>query len=149
MSANRYVSDVKVIQQNVEVVFNYLSNFENLSRYLTDDLLAGITEKVPQIKVRNFTSDRDACRFEVGGMGAAEIRIVERKPFTTIKIENSGGLPVELKCWIQLLPLDAYQSKMRLTVDAEMSMMIKMMVGNKLEKGVEQLASTLAKLPYR
>jgi carbon monoxide dehydrogenase subunit G len=149
MGANRYVSEVKFIQHNVEVVFNYLSNFENLSRYLTDDLLAGITEKVPQITVRNFSSDRDSCRFEVGGFGASEIRITERTPYTTIKIENSGGLPVDLKCWIQLLPLDTYQSKMRLTVDAEMNMMIKMMVGNKLEKGVEQLASTLAKLPYQ
>lgn len=30
-----------------------------------------------------------------------------------------------------------------------MSMMIKMMAGNKLEEGINQLAETLSKLPYR
>jgi hypothetical protein len=38
---------------------------------------------------------------------------------------------------------------MRLTLHAEMSMMIKMMAGSKLEEGINQLADTLSKLPYK
>ena len=82
-------------------------------------------------------------------MGLAEIRIVNRDPFKTIKIESSGSLPLSFTFWIQLIPVDSFKTKMRLTLHAELSMMIKMMVGNKLEEGINQLAETLTKLPYK
>ena len=130
-------------------MFNYLSNFENLSQYVNEGLLSKINESVPQITVSNFESDADSCRFNISGMGQAEIRIIEREPAKTIKISSSGGLPIGITFWIQLLPESPYQSKMRLTLHAEMSMMIKMMVNKKLEDGINQLADMLTRLPYR
>ena len=131
------------------MVFNYHSNFENLSAYLNQGLIEKITEQVPQIKITNFESDHDSCRFNITGLGLAEIRIKNRDPFKQIKIESSGGLPLSFTFWIQLLPVDAFQTKMRLTLFAEMSLVIKMMVGNKLGEGLNKLADTLAKLPYQ
>ena len=125
MGLNKYTSEVKLINHNQQIVFNYLSNFENLGTYLNSGLIEKITEKVPQIK------------------------IVNREPFKTIKIESSGGLPLSFTFWIQLLTVDETRTKMRLTLHAEMSVMIKMMAGNKLEEGLNQLAETLAKLPYQ
>ena len=149
MALNKYVSEVKVIEQNQQVVFNYLSNFENLSTYLNSGLIEKITEKVPQIKITDFESDRDSCKFNITGLGLAEIKIVNREPFKTIKVESSGGLPLSFTFWIQLMPVTEYQTKMRLTLHAEMSMMIKMMAGSKLQEGINQLADTLSKLPYQ
>ena len=149
MSLNKYVSDVKLVDQNQQVVFNFLSNFENLSTYLNSGLIEKITEKVPQIKITDFESDKDSCKFKITGIGLAEIKIVNREPFKTIKVESSGGLPVSFTFWIQLLPVDQYQTKMRLTLHVEMSMMIKMMAGDKLKEGINQLADTLSKLPYQ
>ena len=146
MSLNKYVSDVKTIDHNEQVVFNYLSNFENLSDYLN----SGLVEKInKQIKITDFNSDQDSCKFKITGFGVAEIRIVKREPFKTIKVESSGGLPLSLTFWIQLLPVDNFKTKMRLTLHAELSMMIKMMAGNKLQDGINQLAETLSKLPYK
>jgi carbon monoxide dehydrogenase subunit G len=82
-------------------------------------------------------------------MGVAKIQIVKREPFKTIKAESSGGLPLSFTFWIQLLPLNAHETKMRLTLHADLSMMIKMMVGNKLDEGINQLADTLSTLPYK
>ncbi len=149
MGLNKYTSDVKVIEHNEQVVFNYLSNFENLSAYLNSGLIEKITEKIPQVKITDFHSDQDSCKFKITGFGVAEIRIVKREPFKTIKVESSGGLPLSFTFWIQLFPVDAYKTKMRFTLHAEMSMMIKMMAGNKLEEGINQLAETLSKLPYQ
>ncbi|MDX8338363.1 hypothetical protein SLH46_04150 [Draconibacterium sp. IB214405] len=149
MAVNKYTSEVKVIDHNQQIVFNYLSNFENLSTYLNSGLIEKITEKVPQIKITDFESDRDSCKFNITGLGLAEIKIVNREPFKTIKVESSGGLPLSFTFWIQLLPVDEYKTKMRLTLHAEMSMMIKMMAGSKLEEGINQLADTLSKLPYQ
>ena len=149
MGVSKYTSEVKVIDHNQQIVFNYLSNFENLAKYLNSGLIEKITEKVPQIKITDFQSDRDSCKFNITGIGLAEIKIVNRDPFKTIKVESSGGLPLSFIFWIQLLPVDEYKTKMRLTLHAEMSMMIKMMAGSKLEEGINHLADTLSKLPYQ
>ncbi len=149
MSLNKYRSDVKLISHNQQVVFNYLANFENLSGYLNSGLIEKITEKIPQIRITDFQSDQDSCKFNITGLGVAEIKIVNRDPFKTIKVESSGGLPLSFVFWIQLIPVDQFQTKLRLTLHAEMSMMIKMMAASKLEEGINQLADTLSKLPYQ
>ena len=149
MSLNKYRSDVKLIDHNQQVIFNYLSNFNNLSEYLNSGLIEKITEKIPQIKITNFQSDQDSCKFNITGLGVAEIKIVNREPFSTIKVESSGGLPLSFTFWIQLIPVNQFQTKLRLTLHAEMSMMIKMMAGSKLEEGIDNLADTLSKLPYQ
>lgn len=148
MSINKYVSEVKLIDHNQQIVFDYLSNFENLSEYLNSGLIEKITKQIPQVKITNFESDRDSCKFNITGMGVAKIRIVNSEPFKTIKVKSSGGLPVSFTFWIQLLPVTPQQTKMRLTLHVEMSAMIKMMAGNKLEEGINQLAETLSNLPY-
>lgn len=149
MSVSKYVSDIKIVNHNQETIFSYLSNFENLSKYVNEGLLSKMTEQVPQIQISNFESDADSCRFEISGMGLTEIRVIERDPFKTIKISSSGSMPVGIVFWIQLLPVTAYETKLRLTLDAEMSMMIKMMVNSKLEEGINRLAEMLAALPYK
>jgi carbon monoxide dehydrogenase subunit G len=145
----KYISDVKLIEHNQQIIFEYLSNFENLSEYLNSGLIEKITKQVPQVKITDFESDRDSCKFNITGMGVAKIRIVNREPFKTIKVESSGGLPLSFTFWIQLLAVTPHQTKMRLTLHADMNMMIKMMAGNKLAEGINQLAETLSKLPYK
>jgi hypothetical protein len=149
MSSTRYVSDIKVVNNNQEIIYNYLSNFENLSKYVNDDLLAKMSQQIPQIQISNFESDADSCRFRIKEMGQTEIRIIEREPCKTIKISSSGSIPVGINFWIQLLPVTVYETKLRLTLDAEMSMMIKMLVNKKLEEGINKLADTLAMLPFK
>ena len=149
MSIQKYVSEIKYIDHNQEVVYNYLSNFEHLSRYINEGLLSKLNEQVPQIRISDFESDQDSCRFQVSGMGKAEVRIIEREPARIVKISSPGGLPIGITFWIQLLPVTPYQTKMRLTLHADMSIMIKMMVNKKLEEGINQVADMLTKLPYR
>lgn len=148
MSTQKYISDTKLIHHSNELVYNYLSNFENLAGYMNSGLLEKITEQVPQIKITDFYSDRDTCKFSITGLGSAEIKIVNREPLKTIKVESSGGLPMNIIFWIQLLPEDENTTKMRLTLQTEMGILIKMMVGDKLEQGINNFADILAQLPY-
>ncbi len=149
MSISKYISDTKYIGHNQEIIFNYLSNFENLAKFINGGLLEKISEQIPQIKITDFESDYDSCRFNISGMGQAEFKVIKREPHQTIKVASSGSLPVGITFWVQLLPINAYQTKMRLTLHAEMSMMIKMMAGKKLEEGVNRMADMLAQLPYQ
>jgi len=145
----KYISDVKLIDHNQQIVFEHLANFENLAEYLNSGLIEKITKQVPQVKITDFKSDRDSCKFNITGMGVAKIQIVNREPFKTIKVESSGGLPLSFTFWVQLLPVTPQQTKMRLTLHADMNMMIKMMAGDRLQGGINQLAETLSKLPYK
>jgi carbon monoxide dehydrogenase subunit G len=148
MAISKYVSDVKQIPHNQEVVFQYLSDFRNLSEYLNQNLFESISRQIPQIKISQLESDRDSCRFQLSGVGLAGIQIVKRDPFQTIKIESSEGLPVSITLWIQLLPGKEGGTKMRLTLHADMSMMLKIMADKKLAEGINTLADTMAGLPY-
>jgi hypothetical protein len=148
MAISKYVSETKFIDHNQEIVYNYLSNFENLTKYVNEGLLQKVTEQIPQVKISGFESDCDSCRFQITGAGEAEMRIIERKAFKCIKIVSGGRLPLNITFWIQLLPVGACKCKMRLTLHADMNMMIKMMVNKKLEEGVNHLAEVLACLPY-
>jgi len=148
MSISKYVSNVKVIDHNIEVIYNYLSDFGNLAAYFNQDILDVLSAKIPHFEIRDFVSDADSCRFSIGGMGNAEIRVVERSPFNTLKLEGQGSFPVSVKFWIQLLPVEENKTKMRLTLHADMGMVLKMAVGSKLEKGIDQLADALSLLPY-
>jgi len=149
MSKERYISDVKTIGYPQEIVYNYLSSFENLSKHLNEGLLGKISQQVPQIKIVNLKSDADSCSFSIPGLGDAEIRITDRDPFKTVKIESYGGLPVGITLWVQLLEQDTEQTKIRLTLDAELSLMLKAMLGNRLHEGLNGLTELLTKLPYK
>ena len=58
MSSTKYISDVKIVKQNQEIVFNYLSNFENLSKYVNEGLLTKLTEQGIVIRRTNANDHR-------------------------------------------------------------------------------------------
>jgi carbon monoxide dehydrogenase subunit G len=50
--------------------------------------------------------------------------------------------------WIQILPVDENNSKMKVTVKADIPFMLKAMVSGPLQDGVEKVADALAQIPY-
>lgn len=55
---------------------------------------------------------------------------------------------LNFQVWIQLLVNGPYDTRLRITAEAELNMMMKMLLKGKLEKGINQLAEGLAKIPY-
>ncbi|MDA3928721.1 MAG: hypothetical protein PF541_07150 [Prolixibacteraceae bacterium] len=149
MSANKYVSDVKTINHNNEVVYNYLSDFNKLGLLLNEHTLAQLSQQIPNGSIDDFGSDSDSCHFTISSMGEAGFRIIERDTPKMIKITGEGKIPFELYLWIQVLPLTPYQCKIRLTIHANMNMMIKMVAGKKLKEGINKLADALTQIPYQ
>ncbi|MCL1822396.1 MAG: hypothetical protein FWG22_06195, partial [Prolixibacteraceae bacterium] len=100
MGISKYVSETKYIYQDNEVIFSYISNFENLSKYITSELLEKAAASMPKMQITDFESDVDSCRFTISGMGQSEIRIVEREPYKNIKIKSGGQIPIDITMWI-------------------------------------------------
>ena len=131
-----YESDIKAISSSEEVVFGILSDLNNLKK-LQENLPA--TEKAKDIQF-----DTDSCSFVVDGFGKMGFRVIEREPFKTIKFDSEGA-PVQINVWIQLKATSENETAMKITLKAELPMMIKMMVDKKLKEGINMVADMVAK----
>jgi len=148
MSISKFTSDVKIIHHNQEVVYNYLSDFNKLGAYFNEYTLAQLSQQLPSIKITGVKCDTDSCTFLLSNNKEGGIRIIDREFAKTVKMTGSGQIPFELFIWIQILPVNANQSKLRVTLHAELNMMLKMMAGKKLKEGVDKIADALALIPY-
>ena len=81
-------------------------------------------------------------------IGKLTLQIIEREENKCVKFQAADA-PIDANLWIQVLPVSAGGSKMRVTLKAELNMMMKMMIGSKLEQGVDKMADMLATLPYQ
>jgi carbon monoxide dehydrogenase subunit G len=126
----KYQSKQVQINRPDWMVYNLLSDFNNFT-----PLLAG--------KVDNWTVDGETCSFTVKGF-ALTLRMIERTAYTTVKISGEDGSPFSFVFWIQLVKVDGNDTRMRLTLHAELNLMMKMMIGKKLEQGLDQIAGLVA-----
>ena len=130
-----YESDIKAISSNEEVVFGILSDLRNLEKVKENPSLKD--------KAQDLEFDSDSCSFVVEGFGKMGFRVLEREPFKTIKLVSVNA-PVEVSVWIQLKAAAENDTRMKLTVKADLPMMIKMMVDKKLKEGVNSIADLIA-----
>lgn len=136
-----YKSGIKAINAPRERVFNTLSDLNNLK---------GLTNMLPQEhkdKMSIEVVSADECIFDIQGAGKVKLLIVEREQDKTIKFEAQSS-PIPLKMWIQLLEPNPNDTRLRLTLHTELNFFIRKMIGNKLEKGVDQIATMLSAIPY-
>ncbi len=133
-----FVSEIKAIPQNEDRIFAMLSDLSNLER---------VKDRIPQDKIKNFEFDSDSCSFAVNPVGKITFQIVEREPNKTIKFTTTKS-PVPLLLWIQLKQVAEMDTRMRLTVRAELNPFIQQMVSKPLQEALDKIATVLASLPY-
>ncbi len=129
----KYESKQQRILRPAETIFNRISRFDTLTPALQD-------------KVEAWHADADSCSFKIKGFSAA-LRIVERTPHKTIKIQpdSENGIPVDFTMWIQLHPVSDTETRLRIVLHADLNMMMRMMIGGKLQEGVDRMAEGIAK----
>jgi hypothetical protein len=132
-----YTSAIQQIPFSAERIFSKLSNLNNLES--VKPMLDG--------KVKDFTFDADSCQFKIDPVGLIGIRILEREPYKTIKLESVKS-PIEFTGWIQLQEIAPDDTRLKLTLRANIPIFLKAMVSSKLENGITAMAEILAKLPY-
>ena len=131
-----------------------LSNLQNVKQKLDNpELVAKLKEQADGDQVekmipvlKSLTSDTDSVSVSVPPVGNLTLRVVEREE-KCIKyaLEN---VPINANLWIQLLPIDANSCKMKVTIGADLNLIMRGMLGGKLEKGAEGIANMLSRMPY-
>ena len=131
-------SEIKTIPYNQENIYLVLSNLENLER---------IKDKISYDKVKDFTVDVDSCSFSVSPIGNVKISIIEREVPKTIKFAADES-PVKVNMWIQLVAVNEQETKLKLTVKADLNPFLKPMLSKPLQDGIDKIADVLATIPY-
>jgi hypothetical protein len=134
----KFESSVKQIPYPVEDVYRNISDLSNLER---------VRDRVPEDKLNSFSFDSDSVSVNVSPVGDLKLRIIEREENKCVKFETEQS-PLAFNLWIQVLPVSDTESKMKVTVKADIPFMLKGMVSGPLQDGVEKIADALSQIPY-
>jgi len=134
----KFESSVKQIPYPVENVYRNISDLSNLER---------VRDRIPEDKLQDFQFDSDSVQVSVAPVGTIKLRIIEREENKCVKFETEQS-PLPFNLWIQVLPVSETESKMKVTVKADIPFMLKGMVSGPLQDGVEKIADALAQIPY-
>ncbi|RUT79418.1 hypothetical protein [Ancylomarina longa] len=158
MATTKIISEVKKIPHTVGNVYDFLSDFRKIAKVFEmaadnpqiQEQIEAQTKKKLNIKehIEHWDATEDNCTFVIKGFGEAGLQFVEKEQNKTLKMTGYGRTPFEFYIWIQLVEKDAYDTRIKLTVHAELNPMMKMMLKKKLEKGIDQLAEGLTQIPY-
>ena len=127
-----YESKIVTINRRAEDIFRVLSDFTLL------------TPHIPVDKIDGWEADTDSCRFNVKGIGQMGLRIVNREPFTTLKITGENSKPFEFYIWFQLKEIAPYDTRLKITLKADLNIMYKMLLNKQLEEGINLFAEQIA-----
>lgn len=156
----KFESDIKQIHYPQSAVYNKLSDLTNLevlkeriadpafieqlraSGQVPEDKLGQLVEMAAQLE---FT--RDTVTLPNSPIGPVTLRIVERDEPKCVKFAVEEAA-LQANLWVQVLPTNPYESKMRCTIGAELNFLMRQMAKKPLQEGVQKLADLLAMIPY-
>ena len=151
MGTEKYISEIKTINFPVEKVYDRLSDLRNIEKLINPEKFREIKDQIPDapdIKIDNFQATEDECSFSISPLGKVGLSIADRETNKVVKLTGSEGLPFDINCWLQFLPVSEESCKVRLTIHAELNPMIKMMVNKYLKDGVNRIADALTRINY-
>ena len=139
MSESKYESKITSAPCSAQQVYRVLSNMESLER---------VRDLIPQDKIQEMEISPDRVRMKVDGLGQKiTIAIVDRIENDTVKF-GAEGIPMNANFWIQMKEVSPTDTRLKLTVKADIPMMFKFMIEKKLQQGLDQAADMLAQFPY-
>lgn len=139
MSESKYESKITSAPCSAQQIYRVLSNLKNIER---------VRDLIPKDKVQEMEIEPDRIRMKVDGLAQKiTIAIVDRIENDTIKF-GAEGIPMDANFWIQLKELAPTDTRIKLTIKADIPMMFKMMLNKKLQEGLNQAADMLAQFPY-
>ena len=134
----KFESSIKQVAAPQQAVYRNISDLRNLER---------VRDRVPEDKLDSFSFDEDTVSVSVPPVGQITLRIIEREEPKCVKFESVES-PIAFNLWIQVLPVTQETSKMKVTVKADIPLMLRGMVSGPLQDAVEKIADVLSIIPY-
>lgn len=139
-------SDKTLLNAPAEVVYEKLSNLENLKTLLEKVP----TDKVPEDKREMFEKlniTADTIEIPGGPAGNVKLRVKDRMAPTLIRLEGEGT-PLPLSMQLEIEPKTADSCEVQVSLSLEIPAMLKPMISGPVKKIVEQFAQMLKAIPF-
>lgn len=127
-------SRVGKLSYPAQKVYDFLSDFNNFKSLIPPD------------RISDFESTADSCSFNVSGIGEATLKIIEKEPLKLVKVAGEAMGKVGFKLWIQLKELAEDDTRIKLTVEAELNPMMSMVANKPLKNFVDMLVDQIEKI---
>ena len=126
----KYESKQGQIFKSAAQIYPLISNFSLLTPAVSD-------------KVEEWQATEDTCSFKVKGF-TASMRIIDREEPKLVKIVSGESTPMDFTFWFQLHEVDPTDTRMRMVLHVELNMMMRMMIGGKIQEAMDKMAEQIA-----
>jgi len=132
----RLESKIGKVSFSDEAVYNFLTDFNNFKNLIPED------------KISNWRSDENSCSFSVNPIGETGIKIIEKDPFKLVKLKSLESDKFNFTFWVQLKMLEEKDTRIKLTLEADLNPMIQMMAKKPLQEFLDKLIDQLEKYNF-
>ena len=120
-----------------EQIYTFISNFHNFK-----DLL-------PADKVSGWEASEDKCSFQVDPLGRTGLIIVEKKPYTLVKMSSDPEFSsYHFMIWIQLKKVAEEDTRIKITIEPQVNMMMLPMIKGPLKKLADGLINKMESFSF-
>ncbi len=134
MGAFTINSEANPTLSSTELLFNFLSDFKNFELILPED------------KVENFEYTNQSCSFNIKGITAMTIKMVEKKPYDLIIFETDGLAKFNFNLKVNFKNSHENFGQCQIDLIGEMNPFILKMVEKQLTQLVNTMSLKLSKL---
>ena len=127
----KYESRIGKLDTSGEKAFGFLSDFRNFSRF------------IPADKIKEWEASAEQCKFSVDGIGKAGLKIIEKEPNKLVKISGDGTAGLEFFFWIQIKEIEKNDTRIKLTIKADLNPMMKMVAAKPLKSFVNLMINKI------
>lgn len=121
------------------------SSDQRIFAFWTD--LRNISRMVPPEAGAEINATENSCTVTVKGQ-TFEIKIIEKEEFKLVKIGTEEGTSMGFTMWLQFKSLSAFETAGRITVRADVPLLMRPMLKGKLNEGIDKLADAMKMIPY-
>lgn len=127
-------SKITKTEHSDEKLFGFVTDFRNFE------------ELVPKDKIKDWQASEESCSFSIDGIGAAGLEIAEKEEFKLVKISSTEETPIKFFIWIQFKKVAENDTRIKITIDPQVNMMMMPMVKKPLKEFVDILAERMGTL---
>ena len=130
MGITQVKGKVVTVEQPSYVLYTAFSDMRNFVAALPPD-------KKETVVAPEDTSEGEVQGFKMG------LKIAHKTPFSSIMVQNYGNTPFEFAITVFFDAIDSYKTEFHLELNADLPMMVKMMIGGKLQDAIDQMTEQL------
>jgi carbon monoxide dehydrogenase subunit G len=132
----RLESKIGKIANSDERIYTFLTDFNNFKNF------------IPADKLQGWHADENSCRFTINPIGETGVKIMEKEPYKLIKLTGIEENKFNFMFWVQLKQVEENDTRIKLTLEADINPMMQMMAKKPLQEFLDKLVDQLAKYTF-